>query len=301
MQGAARVILAVPVGAPDAVWALGDVADEVVCLHIPADFYAVGQWYRDFTQTSDDEVAELLRRAREGLPAPAMAGAGIADPPVRDEEVAVFAEPVTLAGHLTIPEDSVGLVVFAHGSGSSRHSPRNRYVADILHQAKLGTLLFDLLTQDEERDRARVFDIELLANRLAEVTVWLATQPEAAGLRIGYFGASTGAAAALCAATDSQVEIHAVVSRGGRPDLAASRLAWVRTPTLLIVGSRDEIVLDLNRRAQAAMHCETQLAVVPGATHLFEEPGTLRHAALLACDWFIKHLAPAAPSSGSKT
>lgn len=157
------------------------------------------------------------------------------------------------------------------------------------------------LTPDEERHRARVFDIALLADRLAEVTVWLTTQPQAAGLRIGYFGASTGAAAALCAATDSRAEVHAVVSRGRRPDLAAPRLAWVRTPTLLIVGARDELVLDLNRRAQAAMHCETHLAVVPGATHLFEEPGTLRQAALLARDWFTKYLTPAVLNSRSQT
>jgi len=300
-QGAARVILAIPVGATDAVWALGEVADEVVCLHTPDWFDAVGLWYSDFRQTSDEQVAELLRRAHEGLPAPVMASADIADPPVRDEEVTVSAGPVTLAGHLAIPEDPVGLVIFAHGSGSSRHSPRNRYIADILHQARLGTLLFDLLTPDEERHRARVFDIELLADRLAEVTVWLATQPRAAGLRIGYFGASTGAAAALCAATDSRVEVHAVVSRGGRPDLAAPRLAWVRSPTLLIVGGRDELVLDLNRRAQAAMHGETHLAVVSGATHLFGEPGTLRQAALLARDWFIKYLAPAVLNSRSQT
>ena len=197
---------------------------------------------------------------------------------------------VRLAGYLTVPEDAAGIVVFAHGSGSSRHSPRNRYVARLLTEAGLGTLLFDLLTPEEELDRANVFDIGLLARRLTQVTGWLRTQPRAVGAAVGYFGASTGAAAALWAAAEPGAGIAAVVSRGGRPDLARPRLAAVPAPTLLIVGGRDETVLDLNRRAQAELRCENHLAIVPGATHLFEEPGTLDAAAALARDWFLSHL-----------
>jgi len=189
------------------------------------------------------------------------------------------------------PENARGIVVFAHGSGSSRHSPRNRYVARVLNEAGLGTLLFDLLTPEEELNRANVFDISLLARRLTEVTSWLRAQPSAAGAAVGYFGASTGAAAALWAAAEPGAGMAAVVSRGGRPDLARPRLAAVTAPTLLIVGGHDEVVLDLNRRAQALLRCENHLAVVPGATHLFEEPGTLDAAAALARDWFISHLA----------
>ena len=182
-------------------------------------------------------------------------------------------------------------MVFAHGSGSSGHSPRNRYVADVLNEAGLGTLLFDLLTPEEELDRATVFDIGLLAGRLVEVTRWLRAQPRAARAAVGYFGASTGAAAALRAAAEPGTGIAAVVSRGGRPDLARPRLAAVTAPTLLIVGGHDDVALDLNRRAQAELRCENDLAIVPGATHLFEEPGTLEAAGWLARDWFISLLA----------
>ncbi|WIY00526.1 phosphoribosyltransferase [Amycolatopsis mongoliensis] len=290
-QGAARVVLAVPVCAPSALHALAAVADEVVCLWAPAGFRAVGQWYRDFRQTSDEEVTDLLRRAAEDLPLPRTPEAA-ADPPPRDEEVDVALTRVSLPGHLTVPGNPAGIVVFAHGSGSSRHSPRNRHVAAVLNQAGLGTLLFDLLTHDEEHDRDRVFDIPLLAGRLAEATSWLRTRPEAARVPVGYFGASTGAAAALLAATDPAVDVRAIVSRGGRPDLARGCLHRVRTPTLLIVGGADAVVLDLNRRARAAIPGETSLAVVPGATHLFEEPGALDRVALLARDWFTRHFAP---------
>ena len=210
--------------------------------------------------------------------------------PLRDEEVTLTAGPVSVAGHLTIPEQPSGIVVFAHGSGSSRHSPRNRYVANVLNEAGLATLLFDLLTTDEESDRANVFDIGLLAGRLVDVTCWLAGQPDTAALPVGYFGASTGAGAALVAATDSRVKVAAVVSRGGRPDLAGTFLRNLHAPTLLLVGSRDEVVLQLNRQAQAAIPGECQLVVVPGATHLFEEPGTLERVAVLARDWFVHYL-----------
>ena len=294
-QGASRVVLAVPIGAPDIFARFSGYADEVVCLHTPEFFFAVGQGYCNFAQTSDDEVIALLDRAWEGFRQPAAATS--ADPPTRDEEVRVSAGPVSVAGHLTIPEHPVGVVVFAHGSGSSRHSPRNRYVAEVLNRAGLATLLFDLLTLDEERNRANVFDIELLARRLVDVTGWLASQPDTAALPVGYFGASTGAGAALVAAAHPWVNVAAVVSRGGRPDLAGSALTKVRAPTLLIVGGRDDVVLELNRRAQAMMPGECELTVVPGATHLFEEPGTLEQVAVLARDWFIDHLSRVAATA----
>ncbi|MEU6586841.1 phosphoribosyltransferase [Nocardia sp. NPDC046763] len=287
-QGAARVVVAVPVAARDALLRLQREADEVLCLEQPSFFYAVGQWYHHFEQTSDHEVIELLARAAARDPRP-QPGPD-ADPPLRDDEVCVQAGKAMLSGHLTIPEHPIGVVVFAHGSGSSRHSPRNRHVAEVLQQARLGTLLFDLLTTAEEVNRANVFDIDLLARRLVAVTDWLSGQEHAEGLPIGYFGASTGAAAALRAAADPSVHVRAVVSRGGRPDLTGRALSAVRAPTLLIVGGHDHLVMDLNRQAAKAMSCETVLAEVPGATHLFEEPGTLRQAAELARDWFTTRL-----------
>jgi len=211
---------------------------------------------------------------------------------LRNDEIAVEAAGATVAGRLTVPEQPRGIVVFAHGSGSSRHSPRNRYVAEVLQDAGLATLLFDLLTEAEERERSNVFDIGLLAARLVDVTIWLRSARDAAGLQAGYFGASTGAGAALRAAADPRVDVFAVVSRGGRPDLAGEFLAEVNAPTLLIVGSRDDVVLDLNRQAAAAMSAECQVAVVDGATHLFEEPGTLEQVADLAREWFLDHLTP---------
>jgi putative phosphoribosyl transferase len=291
-QGAARVILAVPVGAPDAVRLLQRDADDVVCLETPARFMAVGQWYSNFRQTTDREVADLLARAarRVTQQPPERAAATADDPPLCDEDVEVPADQMRLAGHLTIPENPIGVVLFAHGSGSSRHSPRNRYVAGELNQAGLGTLLFDLLTPQEELDRTKVFDVELLAGRLVEVSQWLGTRADAAALPVGYFGASTGAGAALWAAADPRVDVRAVVSRGGRPDLAGPRLGDVDAPTLLIVGGRDQTVLELNRSAQAAVRRGCELVVVPGATHLFEEPGALGQVAALARDWFVQHL-----------
>jgi len=291
--GAARVVLAVPVAPPGWRARIGADADELVCVGTPRGFFAIGQFYARFPQVADDEVIACLERAAAPQ-APAQAStaraAGIADPPARSQDVQPDAGAVRLAGYLTVPEGAPGIVVFAHGSGSSRHSLRNRYVAGVLSEAGLGTLLFDLLTPEEELDRANVFDIGLLARRLVQVTGWLRAQPRAAQAAIGYFGASTGAAAALRAAAEPGTDIAAVVSRGGRPDLARPRLAAVTAPTLLIVGGRDEVVLDLNRRAQAELRCENDLAVVPGATHLFDEPGTLAAAAGLARDWFITHL-----------
>ncbi|GAA3261576.1 phosphoribosyltransferase [Streptomyces lavendulae] len=276
-QGAARVVLAVPVAPPDALARLRGPADDVVCLSAPRAFRAVGEWYRDFTQTPDEEVLALLAQA--------------ADPAARASEVVVDAGNVRLAGDLTLPEGSGAVVMFAHGSGSSRHSPRNRSVAAALNLAGLGTLLFDLLTPAEETERANVFDIETLGRRLADATRWLR---HLRSVPIGYFGASTGAAAALWAAGSADADIGALVSRGGRPDLAGPRLADVRAPTLLIVGALDTTVLGLNQQARRELRCENRLDIVPGATHLFEEPGTLDEAATLARDWFTRHLLPRA-------
>lgn len=206
------------------------------------------------------------------------------------QEVLVPVGSVSLEGALAIPAGASGLVLFAHGSGSSRHSPRNNYVARLLQDAGMGTFLFDLLTTGEDLDYSTRFDIGLLTQRLAAVTRWVQARPEAAKLAIGYFGASTGAAAALGAAAELGSVIAAVVSRGGRPDLAEPVLDRVRAPTLLIVGELDVEVLQLNRRAYALLETEKRLAIVPGATHLFEEAGTLEQAAHLAAGWFKDHL-----------
>lgn len=272
-QGASRVVLAVPVASPDVAARLREDVDEVVCLSTPHLFSAVGEWYRDFSQTSDEEVVSLLARASTGT--------------ATAEEVEVDAGGVPLAGDLVLPGDAGAVVVFAHGSGSSRLSPRNRAVAGVLNRAGLGTLLFDLLTPGEEVYRANVFDIGLLAGRLADTTAWLRRRVP---LPVGSFGASTGAAAALRAAAATDSGVGAVVSRGGRPDLAGADLSGVRAPTLLVVGGADTTVIDLNRQAQAALHCENRLEIVPGATHLFEEPGALDRVAELARDWFTTHL-----------
>ena len=200
-------------------------------------------------------------------------------------------EPPGLSGILGVPENAAGLVLFAHGSGSGRHSPRNNYVAARLREGGIATLLLDLLTPDEERDRANVFDIRLLAARLIEATDWAAGQDATRGLPVAYFGASTGGGAALVAAAVRGPEIAAVVSRGGRPDLAGAALPEVVAPTLLLVGSLDGPVIDLNRHAQAQMHAESELVIVPGAGHLFEEPGTLDQVIEHSRDWFLKHFA----------
>ncbi|MFN2590448.1 MAG: dienelactone hydrolase family protein [Actinomycetota bacterium] len=198
--------------------------------------------------------------------------------------------PVSLPGDVVIPANAGGVVVFAHGSGSSRMSPRNRMVAERLHDEGLATLLFDLLTDEEAGDRALVFDIPLLGDRLVAATDFVRSRSDVGALPVGYFGASTGAGAALWAAAVVDPPIGAVVSRGGRPDLAAERLGDVRSPTLLLVGERDPEVLHLNEEARAALRCESDLIVVPGATHLFEEPGTLEDVADQAARWFARHL-----------
>jgi putative phosphoribosyl transferase len=278
--GASRVVLAVPVAPAGSLAGMG--ADEVQCVATPEPFVAVGRHYRDFSTTGDDEVVALLdaaqRRSHQRTA------------PDCDEDVEIPIEIGHLSGHLHLPRTPRGIVVFAHGSGSSRHSPRNRFVASVLFGAGLGTLLLDLLTPGEEGDRSRVFDIDLLAGRLLSAIRWLRARPGAAPADIGIFGASTGAAAALVAAAQLGTDVGAVVSRGGRPDLAGARLREVESPTLLIVGGADHVVLELNRQAQALLRCPSRLSVVEGATHLFEEPGALPEAARLARDWFVGHL-----------
>ena len=213
-----------------------------------------------------------------------MAKAGI------DRLVKIAAPGASLEGQLILPAEADGLVLFAHGSGSSRHSPRNNFVARTLREAGLGTLLMDLLTGAEDAVYETRFDIELLTDRLEAATSWLQAEPATSSLRLGYFGGSTGAAAALRAAADLGSAIGAVVSRGGRPDLAGPLTGRVQAPTLLIVGGQDAMVLELNRKAYSQLTTDKRLAIVPGATHLFEEPGALEEVARLAADWFTRYL-----------
>jgi len=272
-----RVVVAVPVAPRHTLDELRPLVDELVCLAAPEPFHAVGLWYADFAEVSDEEVRRALRTAA-----------------VRAVRLAVDGGAVD--GDLALPPGARGLVLFAHGSGSSRLSPRNRLVAGVLEQAGLATFLLDLLTREEEeldrRGGELRFDVELLAGRLAAAADWLAADAGTAPLPLGLFGASTGAAAALIVAARRPELVRAVVSRGGRPDLAGPALADVRAPTLLVVGGRDELVLDLNRRARAAMTraARVQLEIVPGATHLFEERGALERVAELARGWFLRHL-----------
>ena len=286
VEGASTVVLATPVAARSTVESIRQLADEVVALSTPDDLMAVGNWYRDFSPTTDDDVLRLLQAAR-----PATPGDGTSPASAVHRGVAIPVGDLRLPGELTVPANARGIVAFAHGSGSSRHSPRNRAVAEALNRAGLGTLLFDLLTQEEADERARVFDIPLLATRLGAAATWLRGEPSTASLRVGFFGASTGAGAAMQATADlAPGTVAAVVSRGGRPDLAMDRLAAVSTPTLLIVGSNDQAVLALNRQAAARLAGVHELAVVPGATHLFEEPGTMDVVIELATDWFLRYL-----------
>jgi putative phosphoribosyl transferase len=210
-------------------------------------------------------------------------------------EVQIKAGRAVLSGNLNIPKNASALVLFAHGSGSSRHSPRNQFVARTLNEGGLATLLFDSLTPEEEaidmQTREHRFNIRLLAERLVHATKWAKQQEQTSNLRTGYFGSSTGGAAALVAAVDAPQDIGAVVSRGGRPDLADEALLKVQAPTLLIVGGNDDIVIELNEQARDRMRCEVRLEIIPGATHLFEEPGALEKVAKLASDWFVAHLA----------
>jgi putative phosphoribosyl transferase len=283
-RGAGRVVLAVPVAAPESARESRAWVDELVSVEMPPDLWAIGLWYEDFSPTSDEEVAALLSDS---------AGDGR-----REVEIAA-ASGVALPGDLTVPAraQARGVIAFAHGSGSSRLSPRNRQVASALNEAGFATLLFDLLTPGEEIERANVFDIPLLAGRLLAATRWLRRQPETASLALGYFGASTGSAAALLAAAELRSGVSAVVSRGGRPDLAEPRLGEVLAPVLLIVGGDDPAVLELNREAQGRLGGQHELAVVPGATHLFEQPGALESVARLATGWFTRQLRAGMPAS----
>jgi putative phosphoribosyl transferase len=212
---------------------------------------------------------------------------------MKEDLVKIKFDKIALNGNLTVPKDAIGIVLFAHGSGSGRHSPRNQYVARQLESAGLATLLIDLLTEDEERvdmETAHLrFDIPLLAQRLEKVTDWLKKEPKTAALNLGYFGASTGAAAALMAAAVRE-DVVAIVSRGGRPDLAGNFLPKVQAPVLLIVGGEDYPVIEMNREALAKLRAEKKLVIVPKATHLFEEPGTLEEVARLAAEWFTRYL-----------
>jgi len=206
-----------------------------------------------------------------------------------EKQVKIPADSVKLEGILTIPKDALSLVIFAHGSGSSRLSPRNRFVAGVLQKAGMGTLLFDLLTAKEDEVYENRFDIPLLTTRLKAATLWIRGHPETEKLEIGYFGASTGTAVALVAAAHFGKEIKAIVSRGGRPDLAKDALGKVVAPILLLVGGEDHVVIELNKKAYDMVRAEKQLKIIPGASHLFEEPGTLEEAARLAAEWFKKY------------
>jgi putative phosphoribosyl transferase len=287
-EGASRIVFAAPVGPPDAHARLADEADEVVILQMPESFHAVGAWYERFDQTSDAEVLDLLRRGGSlGKPAPAAAS------PMQ-QHVAIRVPEGEVAGTLSLPPEPLGLVIFAHGSGSGRFSPRNQFVARALQERGLATLLMDLLTpQEEEVDevtREHRFDIPLLARRLARAKEWAAGNAATSRLRVGYFGSSTGGGAALLAAGEHPENVGAVVSRGGRPDLAGDALPLVRAPTLLLVGGLDDVVIDLNAEAKERMTIDAELHIVPGASHLFEEPGALEEVAGLAADFFARHL-----------
>lgn len=290
------LIVAVPVGSRSACDWLRRHKNRLVVLDSPENFYAVGQHYDDFSQVSDDQVIDLLRRADRALQK-------AAESECPDEqrlqraatgnmrhEIVIKAGSVSLEGLLGLPPGARGIVLFAHGSGSSRHSARNRYVADYLQSHGIATLLFDLLTADEERvdrvTREHRFNIELLAERLIAVTRWIRENPLTNTLRVAYFGASTGAGAAFVAVASLRDSIAAVVSRGGRPDLAGEALSRVHAPSLLIVGSRDEQVIELNRAALERLQCEPKkMILVRGATHLFEEPGCLEQVAYASADW----------------
>ncbi len=264
--GARQVILAVPVGSRAGVRRMEVIADEVICLLMPDDFLAVGRHYDHFAAVSDTDMIALLSHDTR-------------------TEVVITVEDAALPGILTIPPLATLLVIFAHGSGSSRLSPRNQAVAAALQDSGIATLLIDLLTEDEARERQMVFDIEHLADRLEGVVAWSRGFPRTQHLGIGLFGASTGAAAALAVAARCPDLVSTVVSRGGRPDLASRWLPLVKAPTLLIVGGEDVDVLRLNRDALTRLRCPSALEIVPGASHLFDEAGSLQQVAILARDW----------------
>lgn len=301
-RGAARLVLAVPVGASDSLERLAADADEIVCLHAEAPLHAVGLWYDDFSATTDDEVVELLDVARSEQERSERQQLTSERVRVRvDRDVRIPLANGVLEGRLTIPSGSRGLVIFAHGSGSSRRSPDDQRVARSLQGEGLATLLFDLLTDEEERIDEGTghlrFDIELLASRLVTATDWALAEPQTRALDIGYFGASTGAAAALVAAAERPRAVRAVVCRGARPDLAETSLGLVAAPTLLIVGGADPEVLQINRESLYFLWCDKRLDVISGATHSFEEPGALEAVAHSAALWFCGHLGEQALAS----
>ena len=274
--GARRIVVAVPVASIQVAQKIAQHVDELICLHTPEPFIAVGMHYRDFHQESDEHVRTLL--------------AGFGSLAVSIPTTNSFGGEIFLPGSLTLPIDANGIVVFAHGSGSSRLSTRNIHVAKILQRAGIGTLLFDLLTDIEAEDRSNVFDIQLLSLRLDSALDYLKSHSEWANLPVGLFGASTGAGAALVTAARRPDQVSTVVSRGGRPDLAGTALPLVQAPTLLIVGGLDHSVIEFNELAATRLTCAHELRIVPGASHLFSEPGTLDQAAILARDWFVAHL-----------
>jgi putative phosphoribosyl transferase len=292
-SGPKWLVAAAAVAAKDVVERIADVADDVVLLDTPDDLGAVSRHFAEFATVTDDEVIATLRefRARRGAGTAPAAGRRAE----RRVDVEIAADEVRLEGALVVPDAARGIVIFAHGSGSSRRSPRNTFVAGHLHRRGLATLLLDLLTEEEGVLRSKRFDIGLLTSRLEAATRWIARRRDVGALPIGYFGASTGAACALRAAAELEHRIGAVVSRGGRPDLAADALERVHAPTLLIVGGADDPLAGPNRRALARLSCEKRMEIVPGATHLFEEPGALEQVADLAASWFELHLAHGAP------
>lgn len=295
VRGAGRVVLAVPVGATQTLDELACLADEIVCLHPREDFFAVSESYDDFTQTSDDEVVQLLGEARSRLhPNAAQRRRSERVRTTFVRNVQIPAGDQLLEGKLTIPPSARGLVAFTHGSGSGRHSRLNQYVASELRAVGLATLLFDLFTPEEDVIDAftahRRFDIDRLASRLAGATDWAREQSETRGLALGFFGGGKSAAAALVVAAERPGVVHAVVSLGGRPDLADAWLGRVNAPTLLVVGGADPDALAVNREAFDHLKCEKRLEVIPRATHRFVEEGALEDVARLAATWFTEHL-----------
>lgn len=286
-RGPTRIVVAAPVAPTDSVAMLKEEADEVVVLECPEPFYAIGSFYLDFLPVSDEEVCSVMA----GRPLPPGAAEALSDEAIL-REVPIVDGHARLTGDLFVPKGALGIVVFAHGSGSSRHSLRNRQVAERLNKLGFGTLLFDLLTPIEDEVYERRFDIPLLSRRLSAAVRWVQDELETRHLPIALFGASTGAAAALSTAAEIGASVRAVVSRGGRPDLAWESLPNVACPTLLIVGEWDEDVLELNRKAYARLPTTIvkELEVVAGATHLFEEPGKIEEVSCLAAEWLAEHL-----------
>ena len=281
-----RIVVALPVAPKAALTKISDQADDIICLHPVTEFRGVGGFYLDFHQLTDDETIAWLK---QGLSHPDNT-APSAEANTHKRQVSI--PPIGLPGDLTVPPNPRGIILFAHGSGSSRRSPRNTYVAEKLKEQGFATLLFDLLTSEEGQDRRNVFDIPLLADRLVEASIWVSSEPDLEDLPLGLFGASTGAGAALVAAAELKRRVGAVVSRGGRPDLAMVYLPQVSSPTLLVVGGLDHDVIGLNELALAELTCTKKLEIIEGAGHLFEEPSTLDRAVDHAAEWFKTHLRP---------